>query len=57
MTDCLFLETHNGECGGFGGHFYDQEKGPQISLSTRKKNKENKKKQTNLTSPPPRGGA
>ncbi len=23
---CFFLETHNGEC-GFGGYFYDQDRG------------------------------
>ncbi len=23
----FFLETHNGKCSVFGGHFYDQEKG------------------------------
>ena len=31
----FFLETHSGECGGFGAHFYDQEKGSE-TVSTLK---------------------
>ena len=28
---CFFLEIHNGECGGFGGYFYDKEKGVPVA--------------------------